>query len=68
MKNPNFVPPVIPPVNPARLNVIKGLVTAYLATQAARSEIEESEIIALAPEFAAVPGTLKAIKDLLNLT
>jgi hypothetical protein len=68
MRNPNFVPPVIVPVNPARLNVIRGLVTAYLATQAARSDIDDSEIIALAPEFAAVPGTLKAIKDRIGLT
>ncbi len=67
MQNPNFIKPVIPPVNPARLNAIEGQVRAYLAAQNARSDIAESEIIALAPEFAATPGTLKAIKDRIGL-
>lgn len=68
MHNPNFVPPVVPVVSPARLVAMQGLVTAYLAANAARSDINDSEVIALAPEFAATPGTLKAIKDKLGLT
>lgn len=68
MKNPNFIPPVIVPVSTARLAAIRGLVTAYLAVNALRSDVDDSEIIALAPEFAAVPGTLKSVKDALGLT
>jgi hypothetical protein len=68
MRNPNFVPPVIVPVNPARLNVIEALVRAHLLANAAKSDIDDVDIIALAPEFAAVPGTLKAIKDRIGLT
>lgn len=68
MKNPNFVPPVALIVSVARLNVIRGLVTAYLVTQAARSDADDLELIALAPEFTATPGTLKTIKDLMGLT
>jgi hypothetical protein len=63
-----FIPPVIPPVSAARLNIIQGLVTAFLAVNAARSDVDDLEIIALAPEFTATPGTLKTIKDRLSLT
>lgn len=68
MQNPNFVRPLPPVVTPARLNVIEGLVRAFLVTQAARSDVDDSEIIALAPEFTATPGTLKTIKDRIGLT
>ena len=68
MQNPNFPPKVYPVVAAARLGAIAAAVTTYLQTNAAKSDIQDSEIIALAPEFAATPGTLKAIKDKLGLT
>jgi hypothetical protein len=68
MRNPNFVRVPPPVVSTPRLNALEALVTAHLAANAARSDIDDSEIIALAPEFAATPGTLKAIKDRLNLS
>lgn len=68
MQNPNFPAPVYPPVSVARMNAIAAAVTAALAAAPAKSDFQDSEIIALAPEFAATPGTLKAIKDKLGLT
>ena len=68
MQNPNFPPKVYPVVSAARANAIAGLVTAYLAAHAAESDIDDGAIIALAPEFSATPGTLKAMKDRLGLS
>ncbi len=68
MKNPKHVPAATPVVLPARLDVIEALVRAHLQTNSAKSDIDDADIIALAPEFAAVPGTLKAIKDRIGLT
>jgi len=68
MRNPNNPPTIYPVVAAPRMNAIEGLVTAHLAANAARSDIADSELIALAAEFAATPGTLKAIKDRLNLS
>jgi hypothetical protein len=68
MTNPNFVRPVIPPVAAPRLATIQGLVTAFLAANAALADVDDNALVALAPEFSAVPGTLKIIKDRLSLT
>lgn len=67
MVNPKAAPKGYPAVTPARLTAITAAVDAYLATNAAKTDITEAEIIALAPEFAATPGTLKAVKDRLGL-
>lgn len=68
MRNPFHTPPPPPVITPARLNQIEASVRAFLAAQAARSDVDDTEVIALAPEFAATPGTLKKIKDRIGLT
>lgn len=67
MKNPLFVPPAIPVIPPPRFNQIVALVQAHFAAHVAEEWIDDSAIIALAPEFALVPGTLKRVKDALHL-
>ncbi len=68
MLNPNFPPKVYPVVSAARLNAIVTAVQTYLATNAAVAYIDDAALIALASEFSATPGTLKAVKDRLNLS
>jgi len=68
MRNPHFVPPARVIVPPPRLNAIAATVGDFLIANAGRENIDDEEIIALAPEFSAVPGTLKAIKDRLGLS
>lgn len=68
MRNPNFPAVVIPVITAPRFAALQALVTAHLAANAGKSDIDDLDIIALAPEFAAVPGTLKRVKDALTLT
>jgi len=67
MRNPFFPAPARPSLPIGRVNAIAQDVRNFLNANPAVEEITDAQIIALAPEFAATPGLLNAIKALAAL-
>jgi len=67
MRNPFFNPPARTSIPLGRVNAIAQDVRNFLNANPAVEEISDAQIIALAPEFATVPGLLNAIKALAAL-
>lgn len=67
MRNPFFNPPARASLPLGRINAINVDVRNFLNANPGLEEITDAQIIALAPEFATVPGLLAAVKAIVAI-
>lgn len=67
MKNPFFPPPGRVTLTLGQINAIAQTVRNFFNANAGTEEITDAQIIALAPEFATVPGLLNAVKTIVAI-
>lgn len=67
MRNPFAAPPTRPTLTLGQINAIAQTVRNFFNANAGVPDISDAQIIALAPEFATVPGLLAAVKTIVAI-